>query len=200
VSERPFRTDTTEEGPVKKKSACILLLLFFSISGTTASAKDSTYLIGPGDILEISVWKDESLSKQIIVPPDFVISFPLAGDIDVTDLTVPELRKTITEKLAEYIPDATVAVLLFQINSMKAYVIGKVNKPGEFPISMETNVMQVLSMGGGLNPFASSDKILILRQQGNETVKIPFNYKQVEKGQNLEQNILLQRGDVVVVP
>jgi len=185
---------------VKTKIASILVLLFFSITGTTASAKDSTYLIGSGDVLEISVWKDESLTKQIIVPPDCVISFPLVGDIDVTNLTVPDLRKSITEKLTEYIPDATVAVLLFQINSMKAYVIGKVNKPGEFPISMETNVMQVLSMGGGLNPFANSDKILILRQEGNQTVKIPFNYKQVEKGQNLEQNILLQRGDVVVVP
>ena len=185
---------------MKKKIFFTVILSFLLITCTTASAKNSTYLIGSGDILEISVWKDESLTKQIIVPPDSVISFPLVGDIDVTDLTVPDLRKAITEKLTEYIPDATVAVLLFQINSMKAYVIGKVNKPGEFPISMETNVMQVLSMGGGLNPFASSDKILILRQQDNKTIQIPFNYKQVEKGQNLEQNILLQRGDVVVVP
>ena len=184
----------------KKIIACILVLLFFSITGASASEKESTYLIGPGDVLEISVWKDESLTKQIIVPPDCVISFPLVGDIDVTDLAVADLRKAITAKLSEYIPDATVSVLLFQINSMKAYVIGKVNKPGEFPISMETNVMQVLSMGGGMNPFASSDKILILRQQDNKTVKIPFNYKEVEKGKNLEQNILLQRGDVVVVP
>ena len=185
---------------MKKKIVCILVLLFFSITCTAASAKDSTYLIGSGDILEISVWKDESLTKQIIVPPDCVISFPLVGDIDVTDLTVPDLRKSITEKLTEYIPDATVAVLFSEIRSMMAYVIGKVNKPGVFPITMQTNVIQVLSMAGGLNAFASEGNILILRQQDNKTVKIPFNYNEVEKGKNLEQNIILQRGDVVVVP
>lgn len=200
MHEQPFRSGTRQELPVNKKTFYTAFLSFLLITCAFASAKESTYLIGSGDILEISVWKDESLTKQIVVPPDCVISFPLVGDIDVTDLTVPDLRKLITEKLTEYIPDATVAVLLFQIDSMKAYVIGKVNNPGEFSISMETNVMQVLSMGGGLNPFASSDKILILRQQDDKTVKIPFNYKQVEKGQNLEQNILLQRGDVVVVP
>ena len=199
---------------MKNKICYLLLLLFFVITGTAASQEEvepepeeelaavveSTYLIGAGDILEISVWKDESLSRKIVVPPDRFISFPLIGDIDVTDLTVTKLRKAITEKLTEYVPDPTVTVLLFEINSMKAYVIGKVLRPGEFPISMETNVMQVLAMGGGLNPYASSKNILILRQQDNKTIKIPFNYNQVEKGENLEQNILLQRGDVVVVP
>jgi len=177
-----------------------IIFLFLVITNTAVFAKDTTYQIGPGDILEISVWKDESLTRQVVVPPDGVISFPLIEDIDVTDLTIASLRKKITEKLTEYIPDATVAVLFFQVNSMKAYVIGKVNKPGEFPITMETNVMQVLSMAGGLNAFASAGNILVLRQLDNKTVKIPFNYNQVENGKNLEQNILLQRGDVVVVP
>jgi len=177
-----------------------LMFLFLAITHTTAAAKDSAYGIGPGDILEVSVWKDESLTRQIVVPPDSVISFPLIEDIDVNGLTVADLRKIITEKLSEYIPDATVAVLFYQVNSMRAYVIGKVNKPGEFPITMETHVMQVLAMAGGLNPFASASNILILRQKDNKTEKIPFNYNQVESGKNLEQNILLQRGDVVVVP
>ena len=177
-----------------------LIFLFLAIINTAVFAKDSTYHIGPGDILEISVWKDESLTRQLVVPPDGVISFPLIADIDVTGLTVGDLRKTITEKLTEYIPDATVSVLFYQVNSMKAYVIGKVNRPGEFPITMETNVMQVLSMAGGLNAFASKGNILILRQVDGKTVQIPFNYNEVEKGDSLEQNILLQRGDVVVVP
>ena len=177
-----------------------LIFMFLASLSTPAFAADSTYDIGPGDILEISVWKDESLTRQIVVPPDSVISFPLIEDIDVNGLTVADLRKIITEKLSEYIPDATVAVLFYQVNSMKAYVIGKVNKPGEFPISLETNVMQVLSMAGGLNPFASASNILILRQKDTKTEKIQFNYNQVESGKNLEQNILLQRGDVVVVP
>jgi polysaccharide export outer membrane protein len=186
---------------VKNKTLfCSLIFLFVTIAATAVFAKDSTYNIGPGDILEISVWKDESLTRQLVVPPDGVISFPLIEDIDVTGLTVGDLRKTITEKLSEYIPDATVGVLFYQINSMKAYVIGKVNRPGEFPITMETNVMQVLSIAGGLNAFASKGNILILRQVDGKTVKIPFNYNDVEKGDELGQNILLQRGDVVVVP
>jgi polysaccharide export outer membrane protein len=102
--------------------------------------------------------------------------------------------------LSEYVPDAVVTAMLFEINSMKAYVIGKVNRPGQFPINMETSVMQVLSMAGGLNAFADEDDILILRQQEGKTVKIPFNYKEVAKGEKLRQNILLERGDVVVVP
>ena len=185
---------------MKKTIFCIFVLLLSVVTSTETQAKDGKYLIGPGDVIEISVWKDESLSRQIVVPPDYLISFPLIGDIDVTGLAVADLRKTITDKLSEYVPDATVAVLLFQINSMQAYVIGKVNRPGEFPVTMETNVMQVLAMAGGLNPYAVPDKILILRRKGDNTMKIPFNFKQVAKGENLEQNILLKRGDVVVVP
>lgn len=185
---------------MKNITFCTLVFLTLIVTHSTALAKESTYCIGPGDILEISVWKDESLTREIVVPPDGVISFPLIEEIDVSGLTVTGLKKLITEKLTEYIPDATVAVLFQQVNSMKAYVIGKVNKPGEFPISMETNIMQALSMAGGLNAFASESNILVLRQKENKTEKIPFNYKEVENGRNLEQNIILERGDVVVVP
>ena len=177
----------------------LLFILFFLVPVNVFGA-ESTYHIGPGDALEVSVWKDEDLTKQLVVPPDGVISFPLAGDIDVTRMTVPMLRAAITEKLKEYIPDATVSVLLLKIESMAAYVIGKVNKPGAFPINMETNVMQVLAMAGGLNPYASSKNIIVLRQQGGKSIEIPFNYDEVENGKNLDQNILLKRGDVVVVP
>ena len=185
---------------MKTKIISILIFLLLITAGKETLAEEGSYLIGPADILEISVWKDENLRRQIVVPPDCVISFPLIGIIDVSGLTAADLKKVITERLAEYIPDATVTVLFYQVNSSRAYVIGKVNKPGEFPISMDTNVMQVLSMAGGLNAFASADKILILRKQDKKTVEIPFNYKQVEKGEKLEQNIPLQRGDVVVVP
>jgi len=136
----------------------------------------------------------------VVVPPDGFISFPLIKDIDVTNLTVTKLREEVKNRLVEYIPDATVTVMLQQVNSLTAYVIGKVNKPGQFPINMDTNVMQILSMAGGLNAFADAGNILILRTVKGKTVKIPFNYKKVEKGEDLEQNILLLRGDVVVVP
>jgi len=185
---------------MKKIGFCILFFAVFAIWNNTLLAEESTYHIGPGDILEISVWKDEALSRELVVPPDGVISFPLVGDIDVTHMTVKALREAVKERLAEYVPDATVTVMLLAINSLKAYVIGKVNKPGEFPINLDTNVMQVLSMAGGLNPFASESNIIILRQEKGTPVKIPFDYEDVEDGDNLDQNILLKRGDVVVVP
>ncbi len=178
----------------------ILFFVLLIIPQPCVSAEENHYVIGPGDVVEISVWKDPELTKQLVVPPDGVISFPLVGDIDVSDMTVADLRKSVTTKLSEYIPDTTVSVLLYGINSMRAYVIGKVNKPGEFPITMESNVMQTLAMAGGLNPFASPNKIMVLRQLRGKTIRIPFDYNEVEKGENLEQNIILQRGDVVVVP
>lgn len=186
---------------MKKIVGHILFSALFVISNAPALlAQETGYKIGPGDALEISVWKDEALSREIIVPPDGMISFPLVEGIDATNLTVSELRKVVKKRLSDYVPDATVTVMLLRANSLTAYVIGKVNKPGQFPINMETNVMQVLSMAGGLNPYASPNNIIILRQQAGENEKIPFRYKEVKKGENLEQNIILRRGDVVVVP
>jgi len=176
-----------------------LSLLLISVNAD-ATEYQNTYRISPGDEIEISVWKDESLSRQLIVPPDGFISFPLIGDINANNLSVPDLRKVVTKKLSEFVPDASVSVILLQVNSLKAYVIGKVNRPGEFPITIETNVMQILSMAGGLNPFATRGAIKILRHQNNKIIKIPFDYADVEKGKNLEQNIILKGGDVVVVP
>lgn len=175
---------------------CALIIIFVS----TAHAAEKAYHIGPGDVIEISVWKDPDLSRTLVVPPDGVISFPLIDAINVTNLTVAELRKIVTEKLSDFVPDATVTVMLTEINSLKAFVIGKVNTPGEFQITLESNVMQLLAQAGGLTPFASDGNIKILRQKGDKVTKIPFDYGEVEKGKNLEQNILLQPGDVVVVP
>ncbi|AOY60002.1 MULTISPECIES: polysaccharide biosynthesis/export family protein [Desulfococcus] len=167
---------------------------------TSAYALETGFGVGPGDVLEISVWKDESLSRQVVVPPDGMIAFPLIGDVNVRNMTVTEIRKNVTQRLKEYVQDAVVTVMLLEINSTKAYVIGKVNNPGVFPISMDTSVMQVLSMAGGLNPFAAESRIHVLRRQKDKTLKFPFDYKEVLKGENLNQNITLQRGDVVVVP
>jgi polysaccharide biosynthesis/export protein len=175
----------------------LFVTLFAAVS--VCIADDASYVLGPGDVLEISVWKDESLSRKVIIPPDGVVSFPLVGDININQMTVTILRETIRKKLSEYIPDATVTVMLSQINSLTAYVVGKVNKPGQFPIDLKTTVMQILSMAGGLNPFADEGQINILRQSGTKTTRIVFDYKDVSKGVKLEQNILIQRGDVVMV-
>lgn len=177
----------------------ICLSISLGIAGQ-ASAIDTIYNIGPGDTLEISVWRDESLSREVIVPPDGVLSFPLIGDINVNGMNVSDLRNLVRKKLSDYVPDATVTVILKAFSSLRAYVIGKVRNPGMYPITLDTNVMQILSMAGGLNPYASEDSIHILRQIKNNTVKIPFRYGDVLKGRNLEQNIILLRGDVVVVP
>lgn len=180
-------------------SGLLVFLLFMALNSPVLAA-ERAYHIGPGDVLEISVWKDPELSRKLVVPPDGFISFPLIGSINVTDLAVPELKKVVTRKLSEFVPDVTVTVMLLEINSLKAYVIGKVNDPGEFAINMETSVMQILSKAGGLNPFASRGNIKILRQYDNKIVYIPFDYGEVEKGSNLAQNITLKAGDVVVVP
>jgi polysaccharide biosynthesis/export protein len=185
---------------MKKLSCCwaIILLVFFGVSNVFAI--EEVYHVGPGDVVEISVWKDESLSRTLVVPPDGMLSFPLIDDINVINLTVGDIRQMVTKKISEFVPDATVTVMLSEINSLRAYVIGKVNDPGVYQIGMDTSVMQVLAMAGGLNAFASEGSIHVLRRENQKTVKIPFDYREVLKGKNLEQNITLKRGDVIVVP
>jgi polysaccharide export outer membrane protein len=186
---------------MKRTLLCLLTVWLAALFSSTAVAKENTYKIGPADVLEISVWKDQSLTREIVVPPDGVIAFPLIKDIDVTDLTVPALRDVVSKKLSAFVPDATVTVILTKSNTLTAFVVGKVNKPGQYPIGMTTNVMQIIAMAGDLNPFSSPGKILVLRQDGKgKTIPIPFDYTEVKKGEKLEQNTVLQRGDVVVVP
>ena len=180
--------------------SCFIVCLILTVSYSRASAADNFYLIGPGDVLEISVWNEPDLTKELVVPPDGVISFPLIDPIKVTNLTITALKKVVTKRLSEYVPDATVTVLLIGINSLKAYVIGKVKNPGEYPITLETSVLQILAKAGGLTPFASDGNIKILRKNNNKITNIPFDYGEVEKGKNLEQNIVLKIGDVVLVP
>lgn len=182
--------------------AIISALIGCFILGTTyvSAATDQFYLIGPGDIVEISVWNEPELSKKLVVPPDGVISFPLIDPIRITNHTITALKKEVTKKISEYIPDATVTVMLIEINSLRASVIGKVKTPGEYAITLDTNVLQLLAKAGGLTPFASEGNIKILRRKDNKIINIPFDYSEVEKGRNLKQNIILQAGDVILVP
>jgi polysaccharide export outer membrane protein len=160
----------------------------------------ASYYVGPGDVLEISVWRDETLSRELIIPPDNVLSYPLIGDVNVAGMSVAEIRNTLKKKLSEYVPDASVTVILKEINSLKVYVIGQVKSPGEFPITLDTRVMQVLAQAKGLTPFAAEREIHVLRNKNNKIEKIGFDYKEVLKGNNLDQDIVLERGDVIVVP
>ncbi len=180
-----------------------ILWLFISLS---ASGQEETltsasgYEVQPGDVLEISVWKEEGLQQLVLVTPDGRLSFPLVGNIMAEGHTVQDLSRLITEKIVEYIPDPVVTVSLKQNLGNRIYVIGKVNKPGEFQISRYVDVMQALSMAGGMTAFANRDDIKILRRNGKIQRSISFDYDDVEEGKNLEQNIVLEAGDVVVVP
>jgi polysaccharide export outer membrane protein len=158
------------------------------------------YRVGAEDVLEISVWKEEGLKKEVLVRPDGSLSFPLAGDVPAAGHTVEEIRAEIAGRLGKYIPDPVVSVLLLRVAGNRIYVIGRVAKPGEFSPGRYVDVLQALAMAGGLTPFADEKDIRILRRTAEGTRVLPFDFKAVSRGERLEQNLLLQGGDVVVVP
>jgi polysaccharide export outer membrane protein len=165
-----------------------------------AAESPPDYTVGPGDLLDISVWKDEALTKSVVVLPDGKISFPLIGELRVGGKTVAQIKSEVEAKITRYVPDVVLSVDVRQLNSMTVYVIGKVNAPGRFVINGYLNVLQALSSAGGLNPFAKKGQIKVFRQEGDRTVIHPFDYEELVSGKNLEQNIPLKRGDVIVVP
>ena len=166
-----------------------------------AVVANPSYKINPGDILRIDVWNEESLTREIAVSPDGYISFPLAGSLKMGGNTVTDNEAALSEALGKYLKDKpTVTVTVQQLLGNKIYVIGKVNRPGEYPINRPTDVMQALSVAGGLNTFAAESKILVLRRiNTGEQISIPFDYSDVKAGEDLQSNIVLQSGDVVVV-
>ena len=173
-------------------------LRFAKAGGETVT--DNLYFIQPGDVLEISVWKEEDLKKQVLIRPDGGMSFPLVGDIKAAGKSVADLQNLITEKLTKYMPDPVVTVATIKLDGNKVYVIGKVAKPGEFQANRYLDVVQALSMAGGMTPYAADNKITVLRRENGKQRSIPFRYGDIEKGEDLGQNIILQSGDVVVVP
>ena len=181
-----------------------ILMELFVLQPGLAFAQDESaveqYAIQPGDVLEISVWKEEDLSRQVIVRPDGRINFPLAGEVVAAGKSVENLRQLLSERLQKYIPDPVLTVSVLQLSGNTVYVIGKVNRPGAFPIVRNVDVMQALSLAGGTSTYAALNNIKVLRRENGEIRAIPFKYGEIEKGRNLEQNILLKPGDVVVVP
>lgn len=158
------------------------------------------YPLGPEDVVEVSVWKEPELTKQMIVRPDGKISYPLIGEIQASGFTVKQLQEEILKRLQKFVTDVNVTVILLKAQNYKLYVTGKVTKPGEFVVGRPITVMQALAMAGGLTPFAAPGSILILRKAGGKDEVFPFNYKSVSKGTSLEENRVLLPGDVVVVP
>nr|WP_203544818.1 polysaccharide biosynthesis/export family protein [Desulfovibrio sp. JC010] len=159
------------------------------------------YRLGSEDIIEISVWGDEELAREVVVRPDGGVSFPLAGDVKAGGLTVNELRDKLKERISEFIPDAPVTVILRKVEHPKVYVVGKVNKPSVLVMGQDMTVVQALAMSGGLSPFAESGSIIIVRRSKDGSQKVfPFDYDELADGENLKQNIILKPGDTVIVP
>ncbi|MCW5699018.1 MAG: polysaccharide biosynthesis/export family protein [Rhodospirillales bacterium] len=165
-----------------------------------AAVADQTYTLNPGDVLAISVWKEEGLQGEVLVLPDGTISFPLAGQLQAAGHTVQEVERDLAKKLDRYIPGPVVAVSVLNAAGNSIYVTGAVRTPGQYQVVQPTDVMQAISLAGGLNEFASEDRIQVLRREGNQQVTIPFHYSDVERGRKLESNIVLRSGDTVVVP
>jgi polysaccharide export outer membrane protein len=170
-----------------------------ALAAETKKSQTLGYRIGPGDVVEISVWKNPDLTRTVAVLPDGRISFPLLGPIPAAGKTVTELSADLRRRLSRFAPDVDLSVIVTQVNSMLIYVIGKVQKPGRYMLNTNITVMQALAIAGGLNPFAKSGDIKIFRQ-GHSDKYLPFDYDEVSKGKKFKQNILLRRGDLVVVP
>jgi len=177
-----------------------LLVASLAAPAARAAGDSEPYTIQPGDALAVSVWKEEDLQLEVLVRPDGGISFPLVGDLQAASKSVQQVRDEIAARIEKYIPDPAVNVAVIDIQGHVMYVLGKVNQPGAYVMNRELDVMQALSRAGGTTTFADLNDIKILRRNPDGQVAIPFRYNEVESGRNLEQNILLRSGDVVVVP
>ena len=158
------------------------------------------YEVQPSDVLQVSVWKEPDLTQQVIVRPDGAFSIPIVGDVNAVGKTVEELRLELVQALRRIIPDVVVTVSVIEIKGNKVYVIGQVNQPGEFIVNPRVDVIQALSLAGGTTAFASPSEIFVLRRDNGQQKRLPFNFEAVLRGRDLEQNVLLRSGDVVVVP
>ena len=165
-----------------------------------ALAPATAYVIGPEDGLEISVWKDETLKTASLVRPDGGISFPLVGEVMAAGKTADQLRDELRKRLDKYVPDAVVTVAVVHVASYRIYVLGRVNKPGDFAVGRDIDVLQALSLAGGLTPFAHENDIRVVRKVDGRTTTLPFRYADALKDGDLAQNITLRSGDVLLVP
>ncbi len=157
------------------------------------------YRIGLSDQLMISVWKEPELSMTVVVRPDGMITLPLVNDVHVLGMKPTELQLMLTDKLKPFISEPQVTVIVQGIRSRRVYLVGNVSKQGAVALDGGETILQVLAAAGGLGPFAKADSIYILRTENNKQIRIPFQYKKALKGKNKE-DILLQPGDVIVVP
>jgi polysaccharide export outer membrane protein len=166
-----------------------------------SSAQSGAYVIGVDDVLAISVWKEPELSRTLPVRPDGKITLPLVGDLQAAGKTTEKLQQELHEKLAAYVSVPEVAVIVQEVKSLKYNIVGQVAKPGSYPLNESTTVLDAIAEAGGIGIYAKSNSIYVLRiRPDGSSMRLPFHYKQVLKGNNLSQNVKLQSRDTVVVP
>jgi polysaccharide export outer membrane protein len=180
-------------------SLVAILFLGNEASGQ-APVQDSSYKIGPNDVLSIFVWKEPDLTRDVTVMPDGKITFPLIGEIMAQGHTASELKQVISDKLQNFVTAPEVTVIVKESRSQVIYAIGKVTRPGPYPLAPGMTVMQALSAAGGFTEWADTKNVMIVRKEGGKETQLHFNYKEFTSGENLQQNILLKPGDTLVVP
>lgn len=177
----------------------VLFVALVSLFSSTTFAGER-YLLNSGDVLDISVWNEDSLQKQVTVLPDGVITFPLAGEVIAKDKTVAEVEEELTKKLSEYLADPVVTVSVTNVEGNRVHILGKVLNPGSFVMNQPLDAMQALSLAGGLSPYAEENNIIVLRRDGTKQQVLAVKYAEIKKGKALNTNITLESGDVIIVP
>lgn len=193
-----------------KKHVCFLffiscLLVTFAVSGNSrAYGQENTekeaYRIDIGDVLEINVWKEDALSKQVFVRLDGRISLPLVGDVVAAGMTPMELSTAIAKQLSEIMEEPSVAVILTASNSRVYFMVGNINNPGAYPINTPVNLLQAIAKAGGLGEWAKKDEIIIVRRSSGKDEMFSFDYDKFVKGREVSQNIMIQYGDTIIIP
>jgi len=188
--QRPQQAPPTQQTPPAAKPAV----------PATSVPVEAGFTIGPEDVLGINVWREPEVSGDVTVRPDGMITLPLIRDVKAAGLTPNQLADRIQEAVREFVTDASVTVVVRQMNSRKVFITGEVARPGAYPLVSSMTVMQLIAVAGGLNEFAEAKSISVMRVEAGKTRTFPFDYKNVASGRKPEQNIVLKPGDTVVVP
>lgn len=168
--------------------------------GSLPAGMNPAYMIGPEDVLDVTVWKEPDVSRVVPVRPDGRISLPLISDVQASGLSPEQLAAAVTERLRVFLNEPKVTVIVTAVNSQRVYVVGEVFRAGPFPLAPGMTVLQAISSAGGFTTFANVKKIHVLRMRDRKQIELPFNYREVLKGDKPEQNITLEPGDTIVVP
>jgi polysaccharide biosynthesis/export protein len=194
---QPARPTTAAPGQVPARTATPPPVAVAAAPGVNLPPE---YTVGADDVLSIVFWRDKELTADVTVRPDGKISLPLLNDVQASGFTPAQLKDRIVEESKKYVEDPNVTVVVKQINSRKVFITGEVRKPGPYPLTAPTTVLQMLSIAGGLGDYAKSEEIMVVRTENGKPLSYKFNYKEVIKGKKLAQNIELKPGDTIVIP